>query len=319
MTAPALVSIVICAWNNWPDLGVAVASALHQSWPNVEVIVVDNGSGDATPVEVPRLYGDRVRYVRQRNRGCAGAYNAGAALASGEFVQFLDGDDVLAPDKVERQVKVFEAQPRAMIVYGEVRHFQNGPGVARWNERTLGPVNDMLALLTAPRGPWIDTLSVLMRRSVPGELGGWDETLYVEDADFFLRAAARGCEFAYCDGSPLGFKRRRDSQKMNDVRAMEEGLDAIWHKALGYVSAEPYRTALRAKIADWRLRRAVFRRFGGRRVAWRDIGAARAFSPETVPGRAALAARAAVLLPGGDRLAQLPWMQCARRFIVPAT
>ena len=97
---PGSVSIIVCAYNNWPDVEMTIASALHQSFPPLEVIVVDNSSTDATPDEVLRRFGQSVRYIRQPNKECAGAYNTGFALSRGEFVQFVDGDDVLAPNKI---------------------------------------------------------------------------------------------------------------------------------------------------------------------------------------------------------------------------
>ena len=78
-----MVSVVICAWNNWPDLEMTIESALHQSYQNIEVIVVDNSSSDATAEEVPSRFGERVRYIRQPNRDTAGAYNAGFEVARG--------------------------------------------------------------------------------------------------------------------------------------------------------------------------------------------------------------------------------------------
>src|ERR1035437_7554084 len=101
---PGLVSIVVCAYDNWPDLEMTIESALHQSFQPLEVIVVDNYSTDATPEEVPRRFRRGVRYIRQPNRECAGAYNVGFDAASGEFIQFVDGDDVLVPNKIEKQM-----------------------------------------------------------------------------------------------------------------------------------------------------------------------------------------------------------------------
>src|SRR5258708_37209981 len=124
---PGLVSIVVVAYNNWPDLELAIDSALYQSYPNIEVIVIDNSSTDATSQAVPNRFGARVRYIRQPNRGCAGAYNAGLDLASGEFIQFVDGDDVLAPGKIQRQVDVFRTRPDLDIVYGDIRMVQTLP------------------------------------------------------------------------------------------------------------------------------------------------------------------------------------------------
>src|SRR5438477_251271 len=82
-TSLDLVSIIIVAYNNWPELENAIQSALCQSYSPREVIVVDNSSSDETPAEVEKLFGSRVRYVRQANRGDAGAYNAGFQQARG--------------------------------------------------------------------------------------------------------------------------------------------------------------------------------------------------------------------------------------------
>src|SRR5258706_6658209 len=98
---PGLVSVVICTYNNWPDVEMTIESALHQSYQPIEVIVVDNSSTDATHEEVPRRFGHRVRYIRQPNKGWyASQNNLGFAVACGELIQFVDGDDVLAPNKI---------------------------------------------------------------------------------------------------------------------------------------------------------------------------------------------------------------------------
>src|SRR5581483_3839019 len=125
---PGLVSVVVCTYNNWPDVELTIQSALHQSYRPLEVIVVDNSSTDATGDEVPKRFVGSVRYIRQPNRDCAGAYNAGFAIAKGEFIQFVDGDDVLAPNKIRKQLEVFRSDPETDIVYGDVRMFQTAAG-----------------------------------------------------------------------------------------------------------------------------------------------------------------------------------------------
>jgi glycosyltransferase involved in cell wall biosynthesis len=247
---PGLVSVVICAYNNWPDVEMTIASALQQSYLALEVIVVDNSSTDDTPEEVPKRFGTLVRYIRQPNKECAGAYNAGFAVARGEFVQFIDGDDVLAPNKIEKQLQVFRASPQLDFVYGDVRKFQTMAGMAGWTDLETLSGEDMLERLVAPQGIWLDTLGVLSRREALVKVGAWDESLYVEDADYWLRAAWGGCRFGHCPGSPMGFKRLRPGQKMQNSSAMERGLDVVWNKALGYINREPYQSLLAAKIAD---------------------------------------------------------------------
>jgi glycosyltransferase involved in cell wall biosynthesis len=310
---PGLVSVVICAYNNWPDVEMTIASALNQSYRSLEVIVVDNSSTDATPEAVPKHFGTRVRYIRQPNRDCAGAYNTGFAAARGEFVQFIDGDDALAPNKIEKQVQVFRARPELDFVYGDVRTFQTMAGRAHWSDLETMCGDDMLERLVAPHGIWLDTLGVLSRRVSLKKVGTWDESLYVEDADYWLRAAWAGCRFGYCPTSPVGFKRVRPGQKMQNSPAMEHGLDVVWHKALGYIDREPYRSLLAAKIADHKLRRVIFREQMGKRQALATLAQARATSPATVSARTYAAACITVVLPGGRALARLSWLVPIRR------
>jgi glycosyltransferase involved in cell wall biosynthesis len=312
---PGLVSVVICAYNNWPDVEMAIASALHQSYRSLEVIVVDNSSTDATPEEVPRRFGTRLRYIRQPNRECAGAYNSGFSIAHGEFIQFMDGDDVLAPNKIEKQLTIFRANPGLDIVYGDVRTFQETGGAANWTDLAMVPEDDMLAKLTAPQGIWLNTLGVLFHRTALNKVGAWDECLYVEDADYFLRAAWSGCRFGYCSGSPMGFRRLRPGQKMENSSAMERGIEAVWSKAIGYITREPYRSSLAAKIADWRFHRAVFTDHLVTREALVDLALARATSPVAISALRYSAAYVMVMLPGGRYLAQSQWLGPLRRIV----
>lgn len=92
-------SVVIPAFNAAATLARAIESVRRQSWPAHEIIVVDDGSTDATP-EIARQFGDSVRLIRQPNRGVAAARNAGAAAAGGDWLAFLDADDWYAPDRI---------------------------------------------------------------------------------------------------------------------------------------------------------------------------------------------------------------------------
>jgi cellulose synthase/poly-beta-1,6-N-acetylglucosamine synthase-like glycosyltransferase len=110
-----LVSVVIDNYNYAPYLGEAIDSALDQTYPRVEVIVVDDGSTDDSPA-VLDSYGDRIKSFRQANGGQASAMNFGLAQARGEVFIMLDSDDTLAPDVVERAVRVLTADPRCVRV-----------------------------------------------------------------------------------------------------------------------------------------------------------------------------------------------------------
>ena len=108
-----MISVVIPTYNNANFIGAAVESVLRQSVKPTEIIVVDDGSTDATN-EVLKRYLDSVQYVRQPNSGPAVARNRGIA-AQGDLVAFLDADETGVPDKLEAQLKCLEAQPNVKL------------------------------------------------------------------------------------------------------------------------------------------------------------------------------------------------------------
>jgi glycosyltransferase involved in cell wall biosynthesis len=109
------VSVIIPAYNAAGFLPEAVSHALTQTHPPQEVIVIDDGSTDSTPMVCAGLTG--IRYVRQENRGEAGARNAALAIATGDFIALLDADDVCAPQRLERQVAALRSQPDAIACF----------------------------------------------------------------------------------------------------------------------------------------------------------------------------------------------------------
>lgn len=110
MTAPRF-SVVIPVYNGASFVARAIDSVLAQTWPAHEVIVVDDGSTDATASVVER-FGDRVRYLRQANSGVSAARNAGAVTASGDWLAFLDADDWFYPDRIEAHARFIRDDPR---------------------------------------------------------------------------------------------------------------------------------------------------------------------------------------------------------------
>jgi len=111
MSNPPLVSIVITSYNYGRFLGAAIDGALNQTYPAVEVLVVDDGSTDDSR-EVIASYGNQILPVLKENGGEASAFNAGTATSKGSIVCFLDSDDVFVPEKVARVVEVFAQHPQ---------------------------------------------------------------------------------------------------------------------------------------------------------------------------------------------------------------
>src|SRR5947207_15939264 len=100
-----LVSILIPAYNAEEWLGAAIASAIGQTWAQKEIIVVDDGSTDRTLAVARRFESNEVRVLTQANQGAAAARNKAFSLSRGDYIQWLDADDLLSPDKVARQME----------------------------------------------------------------------------------------------------------------------------------------------------------------------------------------------------------------------
>ncbi len=98
------ISCIVPVYNSEAYLGQALDSILAQTLPATEIIIIDDGSTDATPM-IAAKYARHVSYIRQENQGPAGARNAGLRVASGDFLAFLDADDTWCPEKLERQMK----------------------------------------------------------------------------------------------------------------------------------------------------------------------------------------------------------------------
>lgn len=127
MNSKPLVSILINNYNYGRFINDAIESALAQTYQQIEIVVVDDGSTDNS-LEVIARYTDRVRLVEKENAGQASAFNAGFASSLGEIVCFLDSDDLFAPEKVNRIVEIFDRQPQAGWCFNRLRIFGEGIG-----------------------------------------------------------------------------------------------------------------------------------------------------------------------------------------------
>jgi glycosyltransferase involved in cell wall biosynthesis len=183
------VSVVIPTRNRWALLeSCALPSALSQTRVDLEVVVVDDGSTDATPGWLERLDDARVRVLRHpRSRGRAAARNTGIGAARGAWIAFLDDDDLWSPMKLRRQLDV--ARPADVLVYAgvieidEQRNPLDKPLIRPTTRATLLEWN------TIPAG----SSTVVARTDHVRAVGGFDERLtYVEDWDLWIRLAGRG-------------------------------------------------------------------------------------------------------------------------------
>ncbi len=184
MTAP-LVSVVIPVYNGERFLAAAIESALEQTYRPLEVIVVDDGSTDRSATVARSFAG--VEVIDQEHAGPGAARNRGIAAASGEFLAFLDADDLMPPDKLELQVGYLREHPEVGCVLGH-QELLLEPGIERpvWAE--VAPALARARPDIAQRGG-VPLISMVVRASLFEQIGGFD-TSYVhgEDADCLLRA-----------------------------------------------------------------------------------------------------------------------------------
>lgn len=204
-----LISVIIPCYNSERWLREAIDSALAQNYPSVEVIVIDDGSKDSS-LEIIKSYGEKVVWDTGPNRGGNHARNRGFALSRGNFIQYLDADDYLLPQKIERQVAFLE-KTEADVVYGDWRHKCHLPNGESFLEeiRVSGEQSDILESLLADW--WISPASLLMRRSAVDKVGGWNEALRAgQDRDFFLSLVMSGATVVYQPGCYSVYRRYGD-------------------------------------------------------------------------------------------------------------
>ena len=181
------VSVVIPTYNRADFVREAIVSVLQQDYPDVELIVVDDGSRDGTAAVVSG-FGPGVQYLWQENRGVSAARNRGVAASTGDLIAFLDSDDLWLPNKVSAQVAYFEAHAEAQACHTDEVWIRRG---VRVNERRIHRKQGGWQFLASLPRCLISPSAVMMRRTLWDRLGGFDESLPAcEDYDLWLRLTA---------------------------------------------------------------------------------------------------------------------------------
>lgn len=213
------VSIIMPAYNQENYIGEAVDSVLKQTYENWELIVVDDGSVDATSSIVSKYPDSRIRYLRQTKQGVCVARNLGIRETVGEYVAFLDADDLFHPDKLKVQVEYLNHHPEAGLVFVsriEIDRFGKPMGFfSHEGEVSLGSL--VLGFPFAPS-------DLMLRREWIRRAGGFNNSYVVnEDRDWYIRLFYEGCR---CEGIRrfLSYRRldhlkvfRDLQQKMDDM------------------------------------------------------------------------------------------------------
>jgi len=234
-----LVSAIVPVFNAERYVREALDSVLGQTYPALEVVVVDDGSTDRT-AEIVRAYGDRVRFLQQANKGPAAARNLGLANARGRYIGFLDADDQWLPDKVERQVGLLEANPDLGACYGALVYFNEQGEIASLTHQAVPTPSGWIFedILTHPGFIGIDTL--MIRRDCLDRVGPFNEDLRTaEDTNLTLRLA-RHWPFGYLPGPVARY--RVHSQSLTQQAGIPRGtIRSLDHLVSLYPDLRPSR------------------------------------------------------------------------------
>jgi glycosyltransferase involved in cell wall biosynthesis len=233
MMSSPLVSVIVPAYNAERFLGDAIQSIHGQNYPSIQLIVVDDGSTDKT-AEIAQRFGNQIEYVFQQNAGPAAARNRGIALARGEFIAFLDADDLWTTGKLTDQVAFLLRDLECDVILGRMRH--------EWLEGAEEPD----PLYEAP----IITVNVgmgLYRRKVFDLVGRFDESLrFAEDHDWFLRAREAAISMKVLDQVVLVYRRHggnmtvdRKAARLPITGVLQRSLERRRQKASGKANVLP--------------------------------------------------------------------------------
>jgi glycosyltransferase involved in cell wall biosynthesis len=243
-----LVSVIIPSYRAENYIRETLDSVIAQTWPELEVFIIDDGSPDNTAAIAAGYTSDKVNVIVQKNSGACVARNKGLELSKGKYIQFLDADDVLSPDKIERQVELLEHNPGYLGVSPTV-HFMNGEEYLRmepreeafWIHDTDDPVDFLVRLYGGDGERWmVQTSAWLTPKAICDSIGPWDERLLLDqDGEYFARAVLASKGIRTTGG--MNYYRRftlggNISAKANKIENLRSALLALNLKA-GYLGA----------------------------------------------------------------------------------
>jgi glycosyltransferase involved in cell wall biosynthesis len=223
------VSVVIPAYNVAPFIRETIDSILAQSFKDYEIILVNDGSPDTTELErALEPYGERVRYLKQENRGAAAARNAGLRVARGTYIAFLDADDYWMENYLEEQMVLIRQADHFDLVYADALLF----GDSELHGRTymeIAPSHGEVTFEKLVRDECnVITSGVLARRQVLLDVGLFDEELRrAQDYDLWLRLAKSGARLGYQRKVLLRYRIHSDSLSGDAIRQIERHLTVL--------------------------------------------------------------------------------------------
>jgi len=271
MESKPLVSIIIASYNNGKYLAEAIESALGQTYKDLEIIVVDDGSTDNTR-ELVKQYQPKIHYLYQENQGVCSARNTGIKNSKGKYLQFLDADDILLSEKLELQVNFLESNPDYAVCYSDVRYFNNfdRTKLSKGNYKFYS--GDILKCLIQEN--FITIHAPLITRACLENTAlfqtGFDSR---GDWDLWLRIAYAGYKFYYMEKVLALCRWHGNNMSLNHLRATHANFWVV-KSANNYISSEETKKALGIRkllaLRQWNYGKALIQS-GFRIKGWREM------------------------------------------------
>ena len=199
-----LVSIIIPVYNGSNYLSQAINSALNQTYKNIEIIVVNDGSCDDNKTENLALsYGDKIRYIHKTNGGSSSALNVGIKNMRGEYFSWLSHDDVYLPEKISKQIDAIEEceSKNVMVVSRATLIDENNNSLKGSNrKRPVGLVKSLDALKWVSHGKGINGCAILLPKGIIDNVGLLDENfVYLNDLEYWYRTIMKNIDLLFTD------------------------------------------------------------------------------------------------------------------------
>lgn len=229
-------SVIIPAYNSAKTIERTLDSVFEQDYPNIEIIVINDGSTDSTEF-ILKKYTDKIKYYYQTNAGVSVARNLGFEKSTGDYIQYLDADDLLAKGKLSIQINAIE-DTQSDVAYGDWMRFTENDFVYKEleiveREMSLRPEIELITDF------WTPLAALLYTRTIANKIGGWNTKLpVIQDARYALDAAIHQAKFIYTPGV-MGYYRVHETGSlstknrfnfMNDCFENAKQVDAIWRK-----------------------------------------------------------------------------------------
>ncbi len=241
MKNPVRVSAVVVNWNGGAMLDECLRSLFAQTWPSLEVIVVDNHSTDGSIEAAQQVWGDRLRVVRNdRNEGFARGNNQAFAIATGEWIFLLNNDAVAAPDAIANLMRFADERPEVGHLACRIMRYEQPnvfdsvglliypDGVCRprgWQEKDLGQYDRPVEVLAA------HGCACAYRRTMLQDVGGFDEAYfcYLEDLDLGMRAQLQGWKCWYVPDAAIRHHKSASAGNYSKFKAYHVERNRIWN------------------------------------------------------------------------------------------